>query len=130
MGSVAAVVSKFKSLFAAPQEQPQPKFHPPTILTEQRLQSMLHQLNIERIRRAIMLFDIRWLKEDNTSYIPDEEQIAQEAYSAMLRAVAHGRVLGVAEIRDKGFVATYGRLDNGSELLRLTYVLSEASSLE
>ncbi len=134
MASVVQALRRLKNLFILPpptrlQEHSQPKILPPTILTQQHLQSMLSKMNIERIRRTIMLFDIRWLKEDSTSYVPDEEQIAQEAYSAMTKAVIHGRVLGVAEVRDKGFVATYGRLDNGSELLNLKYVLAESSSL-
>lgn len=127
---LAAAGNKIKRFFAPPQARPQtPQYLPPKILTQQNLQSMLSQINIERIRRVIMLFDIRWLKEDNTSYIPEEEQIAQEAYSAMTKAVIHGRVLGVAEVRDKGFVATYARLDNGNELLNIKYIIAEASSL-
>ena len=77
----------------------------------------------------MMLFDIRWIDDQSVAYIPNEEQIAQAAYMNMANAVISGRVLGAAEVRDKGFCSTFLVLPTGNEVLSTKYVLSEVSNI-
>lgn len=91
---------------------------------------MVLELNIERIKRVMMLFDIRWINEKSESYIPTEEEIAQTAYMNMANAVLTGRVLGAAEVRDKGFVSSFLQLPNLNEVLSVKYCLTETSNVK
>lgn len=124
-------LNKFKTFLVAPEakvaEQPARQ---PIIITPQQIHSMVLELNIDRIRRAMMLFDIRWIDDQNQSYVPNEEQIARAAYMNMTNAMVAGRVLGAAESRDKGFVSTFLLLPTGNEVLNVNWVLTGTSNIK
>lgn len=127
-------LKSLKAAFSGGHEgQPQhfhPPARPPITITPEKIHSMVLELNIERIKRVMMLFDIRWINEKSESYIPTEEEIAQTAYMNMANAVLTGRVLGAAEVRDKGFVSSFLQLPTGNEVLNISYVLTSASNVK
>jgi hypothetical protein len=93
------------------------------------ISDVINHMDPERIRRYMMLLDIRWLDEQYQSFIPTEEQIVQHAYRMVYAVVNNGRRIGAWDMSNRGFRAEYFVSPNRKEIVKLSYVICEGSNI-
>ena len=127
-----------KEFFAKPKEAPpNPGEINPLegvrLLTQAGIIDIVKKLDVDRILRTMMLHDIRWVNEEQVSFIPDESQIIQEMRDIVVEAIIKSRQTGqIGIVSRKGFKAVSYITANKFEMLHLSFVLSEGegSSLQ
>lgn len=123
-------MSLWKKLAAGLEDRPIPPSPPPRIqyLEPDEIVAIVDSLDFERIRRAMLLFDIRWEAVGGFE-VPDEEALHAYAHDAAFRTTERGRTFGMASHSERGFEISHALTSLGREFLSIQYVLTAARSV-